>query len=587
MTMTPRHDGSDARRQKVLALLPGVLPAAAAGAVYLNALNNPFVWDDFRVVVDNPSIASLGNYHALFFHDVSRPLTNLSFAVGRAVWGPNPFGFHLVSILFHVLNVWLLFLFVRGALRDWQSADPADAVRIRTNPELAAAAAAWLFALHPMMTEAVGYISARADLLSAAFTLLALLCTRRWWLGASQAWLAASIGSWICAVASKETAIVYPLLLLAYDRCVAGRRAPAGRALCKVYLPLCAVMTAAALLRLALLLTIESGGGIRIHWSLILVDLDVIRRYFLLVVSPAGLTPIHAVASIDGILSLRALGALLFCAGLVGAALALRRVSGPASLGLWWFVLPLLPAAILVLLDLGHPMAEHRAYLSASGIFMAAGAAIAQLSPRRTGTAGRIRRVRTLVMGAGLLTLAGTTIVRNVIWSDPRVLWLDAVQKAPDLWLPHLLLGETLHARGLREPAVAAYARAIELEPRHPDTYLKLGVCLAEMNRLDEAAAVFATLRRVVPDSPVSAEGLGTVAMLRGRRDEARGHFLDALAVDPQNVAARQSLAILSEEERRPDDALRYCEEIRALAPETPGNDACIQRNRSRAGGAP
>jgi hypothetical protein len=37
--------------------------------------------------------------------------------------------------------------------------------------------------------------------------------------------------------------------------------------------------------------------------------------------------------------------------------------------------------------------------------------------------------------------------------ADPRILWLDAVQKAPDLWLPHMLLGEALHARGLREQA--------------------------------------------------------------------------------------------------------------------------------------
>src|SRR5262245_20029173 len=81
----------------------------AGGLVYLNALHNPFVYDDFHTVVENPSLRSLANLPAIVLYAVTRPLVNLSYAIDYAVWGSGPFGFHLTSILLHMLNVALLF----------------------------------------------------------------------------------------------------------------------------------------------------------------------------------------------------------------------------------------------------------------------------------------------------------------------------------------------------------------------------------------------------------------------------------------------------------------------------------------------
>src|SRR5205823_7393812 len=129
------------------------------------------------------------------------------------------------------------------------------------------------------------------------------------------------------------------------------------------------------------------------------------------------------------------------------------------------------------------------------------------------------------------------------------------------------------------------YRFAIALRPQEQFGYMKLGLCLAEMGRLDEASAAFQTLQRLDPRSAVASVGLGAVAMLAGHPDRARGYFLDTIQHDPKNVAARQSLAVLEETvAANPAEALRRCEEIRQLAPETPGNDECIRRNRSRLG---
>ena len=104
------------RGRRLALVCPPVLCAALA---YLNALHNPFVWDDFHTVADNRSLDTLWNLRAIVLQDVSRPLVNLSFAIDRAIWGTAPFGFHLTSLLLHLLNVVLLFaLLVRGLAQD-------------------------------------------------------------------------------------------------------------------------------------------------------------------------------------------------------------------------------------------------------------------------------------------------------------------------------------------------------------------------------------------------------------------------------------------------------------------------------------
>ena len=76
------------------------------------------------------------------------------------------------------------------------------------------------------------------------------------------------------------------------------------------------------------------------------------------------------------------------------------------------------------------------------------------------------------------------------------------------------------------------------------------------------------------------------VALLAGRPEEAQEHYRSALRVDPKDVAARQSLAMIAESvDHDPAAALRLCEEVKQIAPETPGNDDCLRRNRAALSG--
>ncbi len=562
------------------------VPILLAGVVYFNALDNPFVYDDQRLILENRSIEPPLQLRALFIRDSARPLVNFSYAVDRAVWGPGPFGFHLTNVLLHGANVGLLFLLAWTALSDRRRL-VVDGVR-GPSPEVAAGAAAVLYAIHPLMTQAVGYVSGRAEVLVTTWLLLALLSARAWFQSNRVRWLAATAALWAAGLATKETAVMLPVALLAFDRLLCPSPGDAGRRrVLWLHLPFFTTAVLAGSLRLGVMALLERGGPLAPQASLALVELDVVRRYLGLLVMPSMQSIFHPVAPVTGIFDPRVLVAAVVIGVAVFAAWTLRRREPLAAFGICWFFLMLVPSSALVVLDRGEPMAEHRVYAAAAGFFLAAGAAAAHL-------AVRIRRARrvtrwTLVAASGviLVSLGGKTMLRNATWGDPVALWTEAVSGAPEHWLPNLALGEALQQAGRCGEAVPRFALSIAARPEEPAGYGKLGVCFLELGSYEEARGTFEELRRRDPAANEASNGLGAVALLTGKPGEARAYYQETLGRDPWNVAAHRALAAL-DEPADPAAALAHCEAIAQVAPATPGNEDCISRIRARlaAGGS-
>jgi tetratricopeptide (TPR) repeat protein len=555
--------------------------ATLAGAlVYLNALHNPFVYDDYHTVVENPSLLNLTDIRTIVLHTVTRPLINFSYALDRAMWGPSPFGFHLTNLVLHAFNVFLVFQLAWILAKDRGDANAATPVR----PDIVASATAVLFAVHPMMTEAVGYISGRSEVLCATFFILALICGRRWIRNGGIAGAILTLGLWVAALATKEIGAMFPFVLLCYDRLVfradaSGRR----RRLLTLHLPLLAAALAAGVGRLIILARVEYPGQIRIHWPYFLLDLDLVRRYAGMILLPRGQAIFHQVRSIGGLLDPHALLGMAAVGALLGVAWRLRAIDGIVSFGIAWFLLLLAPSSALIMLDQGEAMTEHRIYLASCGLFLALGATASWFASWLSRVSPRAERLALAAFAAVVIALAGQTVWRNLIWADPVTLWSESVELAPDHYRPRLLLGEALQDAGRVDEAVEQYQAAVRLQPGEPASYLKLGMGLARIGRLEEAEAAFRGLQGLDPRSVAASSGLGAVAMLSHQPERARRYFLETIGWDPNNVPARQSLALLDEmEPANPTEALRWCNEIRQIAPETPGNDECIRRNRSR-----
>jgi protein O-mannosyl-transferase len=499
--------------------------ALLSGAVYLNALHNPFVYDDFHTVVENASILNLANLRAIVLGAVTRPIVNFSYAVDRQVWGSAPFGFHLTNVLLHVTNVVLLFQIAWRFEKDRQGSGGAESSTAAC-PAVVAFAAAALFAVHPMMTEAVGYISGRSEVLCTTFLLLALMCGRQWLSGRSEhrrytlgaMWPVLTVGFWLAALASKETAAIFPLVFLVYDRFGVGRTVQERRRrFLTVHLPLIGTAILGGAVRLAVLARVEYPGQVSIHWNYVLLELDVVGRYAWMMINPSGQAIFHEVGLV-GLLDRQAWIDIAVVGSLAAIAWKVRRADWVAGFGLLWFLLALVPSSALIALDQGELMAEHRVYLASCGFFLTAGAAIGWLGAWLH--ARHVRYGRLLAgsaFGLVLLSLATETVLRNAVWSDPVALWRESVDLAPNHYRPRLLLGEALQDAGRRNEAIEQYKTAIRLRPGEPMGYVKVGQCLAEI----------------------------------GQWPQARQQFLQALAIDPRNAAAHHSLTVLKQMESR------------------------------------
>jgi len=538
--------------------------SAAAAAVYLNALHNPFIYDDHRLIVENDSLSALPNLLAIAVHEITRPLVNLTYAIDWSIWGLDPFGFHLTNVLLHMVNVALVFL-LAGRLT-------VDAARPSADPgapaaNLVAAATALVFAVNPMMTQAVGYISGRSELLCALFVLLACLAVRQFIITSRVVWAFTSVGVWLLAMLSKEVAAVVPIVLILYDRWLAPPSAfPFRKRLAWLYAPMGVVTVAAVAVRLWVLERVEYPSD-TFEPTFVLVQLEAIRRYAMLLFGQGPQSIFHQVDPYTDWLSARA----LFTIGTVPIAMlcvwTLYRLHRLAAFGTVWFLLFLVPSSTLFILGRGEAMAEHRTYVAGIGFFLAIGALVergAQVYLRR---GAWTRRLAVLAACVVVAQLAMHTVLRNAAWSSPVGLWQDAVARASGHWLPRLMLGEAFRESGQCANAVPEYRLAVAGNPDEPMAYAHLGGCLIAINRLDEASRVFTAMNEHYPESAEAAAGLGLVAVAEGRLDEGQGLLRESLRRDGASVPVQQLLVAL---EGRGDDlsqATAFCEQVRAIAP--------------------
>lgn len=185
-----------------------LLVALCGLAAHAVSLGGEFVYDDFRFVEKNPSIHALAPVE--FFtdpatasqeggiqHDIYRPLRTLLFAAEYALFGVEPVGWHVVSLLLHLLNGMLLFVLLRSYVPS----------------ALAAAAGAVLFVVHPVTSESVAWVSSQGDLLAVTLMLGALLVFLRDGIGRTVG------GTLLFALAcfAKESALVLPALVFLQD----------------------------------------------------------------------------------------------------------------------------------------------------------------------------------------------------------------------------------------------------------------------------------------------------------------------------------------------------------------------------------
>jgi hypothetical protein len=491
---------------RAIAPVPASASAALAVLLYARSLDNPFVYDDFRLIVENPAIQNLSSVLTVLARDMTRPVVGLSYVADTAIWGTGPFGYHLTNILLHALNVVLAYWVAFFAAEDWRR-NGGGTYGFSPSPTNVAVVTSVLTAAHPVMTQAVGYITARSELLYGAFFLSALLAARSWMLAGGVRRVVLAVTLWVCALMSKETAGMLPVVLWCYDAWViAGDRDARWRRAKRLYLPLLGAVLLVGGARIALLVS-EYPAGIGPDRAHLYAAIDAFWQYVGLFVRPRGQTIMHTIPLVSG-LTMRVAAGMAGLALLAALIWSLRKIQALISLGLMVAAALLVPGSVLFVAGVGEPMAEHRAYISAIGFFVACGA-MAGMAWHRAAAHGRGRVILSASAALIALQFVGLTLMRNEMWGSSVDLAKEAVRLSPREWVPRLFLGETLRQTGRCAEAVPEYRAVLAQHGMEAFTRVKLLGCLLTTDQMADARTVLQQMPardrqafcRVVPEA--------------------------------------------------------------------------------------
>ena len=561
-----------------------LLLVALVGLAWSNSLRGPFVLDDYESVLSNASIREPNPLRwlappATAGETVSgRPILNVSFGFNYICCGLDPVGYHVVNLAIHASAALLLFGIVRRVVARRGGAE-GSGVR-----DLFAGAVAASWALHPLHTAAVTYVSQRAESLAGLFLLLVLYCFiravsaggRRGW-----PWGAAAVVSCALGMATKETMATAPLLVLLYDRTfVAGSFAGAWKARGRLHASL-----AACWVVLAVLVWANHGrGGSAGFGSTIdpltyfLTQAAAIPHYLLLVFRPVGLVFDHGVPTVSswadalpGLIGLSAAGA--------AAIWALWRNRPEGFLGTSFFLL-LAPSSSIVPV-VTQTVAEHRMYLPLAASVALLGALLARcFAPWRS------RGLPTVVAALVVICLGILTWQRNRIYHSELALWQDTVDKRPESPRARNNLGIALMRAGRHAEAAEQFRRCLELEPTHAFAHSSLGALLLAQGRYDQALPHLETACAADSHLVDARVNLGQTLTGLGRESEAMAQYREALALDPAANDAAVNLGALLVTKGRDAEGEALLRGALAAAPELAEAHYHLGRVQERRGDA-
>jgi Flp pilus assembly protein TadD len=538
-------------------LAAAALLVIAVLVAWSNSLEGPFVLDDIQNIAQNESIQHLGDWRQILFPPADRmtagrPVLNLSFAINYALGKDSVRGYHIGNLAIHVLAALALFGLVRRTLRT-------DTLRPRFGATATwlALGAALLWALHPLQTAAVTYISQRAESLMSFLYLMVLYCLVRGAAsGAARAWQGGAVVAYVLAIATKEGAVTAPLVALLFDRTfLAGSFRSAWQRRRWFYVALIATSTLLVLLMRGIMARGVGAVGMS-PLGYLLIECRVVPAYLKLALWPHPLVFDYGDFDPHPGWSLAGGAGLLILLSGIGWALVRHRAVG--FLGAWFFLL-LAPTSSVVPVTF-QPMGENRVYLPLAALGVSA-VMFAGMISRRFG--------RFAVLAAALAGLV-LTLERNAEYRDPMHFWAETLALRPHNARALNEYSLSLAQAGRVDEATASFRRAIALRPDSSVLHRNLGLLLARQHRMGDALPHLARVAELEPKSGQAHQEYGHALAAVGKLPEAIDQMRAGVKLVPTDPGPHLELARLFAQNRQVAESLAEFAAAVGLAPVDP-----------------
>ena len=574
-------------------LVHGALIIIVCLAVYSNTFHVPFQFDDPRSISEVPFVRDI--------HQFPNPITQqravgfFTFALNYWLHGTDVVGYHIVNLVIHIVNAFLVYAFIVLSFRT----PILNGSSLKRHVLPMALFSALLFACHPIQTQAVTYIAQRFASLATFFYLLSLVAyvrsrlpsganeSNRW----SPLWYGVSLLSAVLAMKTKEIAFTLPVVIALYDLLFLEGTLK-KRAL--LLLPLLLTMT---IIPLNLLGTAKPLGDMLSDISevtklqttasrgeYLVTEFTVIVTYLRLLIFPVNQNLDYDYPLFESFFTPEVVFSFLLLALILGTGFYLlyrdRRSPGAGRLtafGIFWFFITLsVESSIIPIADV---IFEHRLYLPSVGFFLACMSALFWGVDRLRARWAKAEQAVMIALAAVVIVFAGLAYTRNIVWQSEVSLWKDVIRKSPLKARGYNGLGLAYFNGGNYDKAIEAFAQAIKLHPAYDVAFNNIGNSYFRKGLYDAAIGAQTKAIALEPDNAIFRDNRGLSYAAIGAYDRATDDFTKAIKLDPSYAKSYHNLGFIYHKEGQYLQAIE--EYTRAIALD-PGN-AVYRSNRGLA----
>jgi len=540
--------------------------------VYGNTILNTFHFDDIPSILEKPWIRGLDKIPEFIFSFFQRPLVILSFNLNYSISQFEVWSYHIFNILFHIVATLLVYKLVQQIIFFLERKSNRNTFSLFSWPYFTAL----IFALHPLSTQSVTYISSRSSILATIFYILTLnlffkgFCERHFNGKTGRIYFSGASLFFLLGGLTKEIIITLPAALFIFhfyfiwNKSLKKWISINGKWALLLSIPIIAGVGYKQLF----------GGGFlgasaaklsSASWFLTqtaVVPFEYFRKFFF----PFNLNlDINFPILMDWLnlknwLGLFSLGILIIIWFRISAGIEKKNYwemeKRCAGFGLAWIFLTLLPTSSFIpLLDV---VMEHRTYLPLVGFTLVAvsifsWAYLTCLKISQTRVMGVSVNLGMLLV---LILFSLIAIDRNKIWKNEFTLWADAKHKSPNLTRPYNNLGQAYDKIGNYDQAITEFQQALQLNPNYFFGLNNLGNIYGKQRKYEEAINYFKKALTQKPDYSPAHYNIARAYHLIGKRQEAVMAYRKATQFNPYFEQAFYNLAYLSIELSNFDEAI-------------------------------